>query len=155
MEPSIPVFEGMDVDEPERESSGGDNRVELPSGTRVKENKGVNQPLKVVGPCGDVLGQRQSGSPIALADESPLLPHSQPDESIISDKDALQAQEFIDAERIATRFGDGAPPPFDAGLRRALSFDGKARSGVSKKQECRCASKDIGRNATGGLSRAG
>lgn len=60
------------------------------------------------------------------APESPLVAQAQQHKAIVADDDALQAQHFVEVERLAPGFANGSTPALNALLRRMLAFDLKA-----------------------------
>jgi hypothetical protein len=70
-----------------------------------------------------VVGQRHSGVTIVLADKSPFLPKTHPDEARVADDDRLQIQQLVQIDRSAASFTYSASPALDAVLGCTFSFN--------------------------------
>ena len=101
-----------------------------------------------------MVGQRHARVAIVLTDKAAFVAQSQPHEAGVADDDALQPQQFVEIDRTASGFADGAPPALDAVVRRILVLNGEAGFGVLEEKESRRAREQVGRHIGDGCARA-
>src|SRR5208283_2701487 len=101
----------------------------------VETGHAVDQRPQVLRTGADMVRNRKTGVSIVFADESAFFPKAQPHKPRIADDDRLQAQQFVQLDGPPPRLAYRAPPTLDAVMRRALSFDRIARSGVLQQQK--------------------
>ena len=144
MKAAVPIFEGMDVYEPERQNSrrydGIDGRLFCPPTILDRPPHQIGQ---VVRTCTDMFRNRITRPPVAIADPPALGPEPEFDESRVTDHEFLQAHQLIDRKVSLASLADRLAPTKPSIRRWVLAFDLKRRLAVFEEQKRRGAADDI------------
>ena len=154
VQPAVAVLEGMNIDKAEGENRRGHHGIELRRSLSVECDHAFDEPGQVLWASADVVGDRHARLAIPFADETALAAQSETDETGIADHDALQAQQFVEIDRLPARLADGPAPPLNAVLGWMLAFDGEAGPGILQQQKGRRSRQQVLGDRVDGLLRA-
>ena len=149
---AVAILERMDVDESECQNRSRQHRIEFPCRRPVEGDQAIDEIRQILRPRAYVVRDWLLGVPIPAADKSSFVPETEMHEARIADHDLLQAEQFVEVQRLRARLTDRAAPALDAVLRGAFAFDDEARLGVLEQQERRGARHQILRHRSVGFS---
>lgn len=156
VQPAVAVRERVDIDKPEGEDCGGKDRVQIRRCLAIERDEPLDQGRQVLVPCADMVRQGRAGVAVPVAHKAPLVAQAQQHKAIVADDDALQAQQFVEVDRLAPRFANGSTPALNAILRRMLASISKLeRESFSSRKAAVRASTSAGKSATTSRARAG
>ena len=154
MQPAVSVLERVDIDKAECENRRRHDRIELLRGLPVESDHALYESGQMFRSGADMAWYGHARFAVPFADETALVPQTETDEPGIADHDALQAQQFVEIDRLPAGLADGAAPPLDAVLRRMFTLDGETGPGVFQQQEGRRARQEVARDCCNGILRA-
>jgi hypothetical protein len=64
-----------------------------------------------------------AGIAVAVADKTPFVAQAERHKAIVTNDDALQAKQFVEIDRLASGFAEGAAPALDTLSRRMFAFN--------------------------------
>jgi hypothetical protein len=110
------------VNEAEGKRGCREDRIEVARGGPVESKQSLYQGHQVFMPGADMFRQRHTGIAVMLADETALMTQAQTHIARVANDDALQAKQFVEVDRPASRLADGPAPALNAILRRMLAY---------------------------------
>ena len=88
--PSVPVIERVNIDKSERKHCGADYRIQVSHGASIESDHSINKKRQVLGASAYMIGNRQVGLAIMLADKSALGTQTETHKSFVANHDPLE-----------------------------------------------------------------